>query len=425
MSKERAHIKKSYAFAFTGIMLLACNQANAGSFQLHEQCVTYLGLAYSGTASSATDASTEYYNTAGLTELKNPQLVLSGIYYHGNIKLYDARGTNNTGFNAGGPSTSHPASNAIIPSMHFSTPITKRWSFGIGVNTPFGLNTRYDNGSVARYVATTSKIMTMDITPGLAFKFNDQLSLGGGLDVMYLKAQISSAIRFQPTFGEGYVKNYAHGWSYGYHLGILFKPSADTKMGLAYFSLFNPHLSGHVDTLNYPSTTPPTSLTSKVNLPDRVVYSVTHKYTDNWTAMVDVEWAHWSRVRELRINYNTNTSAVEIVNNKNAFRFSLGTEYKPNNKWIVRGGLAYDESPIRTQYRIARLPDSDRYWVAIGAKYYLNKWISFDAGYAHLFFKNCSIAEVGSVAPDNKKSLYGNYKSSADLVGVQLTWNFV
>ncbi|HSX20724.1 MAG TPA: OmpP1/FadL family transporter [Gammaproteobacteria bacterium] len=407
----------------TGLLLcFTSQQAFAGSFQLHEQSVTYLGNAFSGTASTAEDASTGYYNPAGLPLLKNPQIVVSGIYYHGTIKLYNAHATNNLGANVASNPTSWPVSSALVPGVHLSANINKNWSVGIGVVAPFGLSTKYNSTSIARYMATKSEIQTIDITPSVAYKINCQWSVGAGFDAMHVKTVLDSDIFFG---SEGYVKNNGHAWTYGYHLGVLFQASKDTRMGLVYYSLFNPHIHAKVSTLGYPSASKPTSSSSTVNLPDRIVYSITHMYSDQWTGVGDVEWVHWSRLQSLTVNYNNNTATYIPMFGKNTWRVSLGANYKYSECLLFKGGIAYDESPIRTVYRIAPLPDSDRYWIALGVKYKVYKQLSFDVAYAHLFFKKCSIQETGTVNGVVRQTLYGNYKSSADLVGIQLTWNFV
>ncbi len=404
-------------------LILASSQAIAGAFALHEQSITYLGTAYAGTASTAEDASSVYYNPAALSELENAQAVLSAAYFKARTELYNATARTNAGIAVQANPTTYPASNAVIPGLHLGARINKDWAIGFGVNAPFGLNTRYSNTSIARYMGTISKLESLNLTPGFSYRVNNKFSIGAGFDAMHLKANISSAVNATGT--EGYSNNYGSGWTYGYHIGVFYKPSADTKMGLVYYSIFNPRVSGHVDAAAYPPTTPiPTTLTSDMKLPDRLVYSITHQYNYNWSAMGEVEWTHWSRLSELRINYNTGRSATELLYYKNAFRFAFGVNYKLNDPWLFKAGAAFDQTPVNAPYRTARLPDSNRTWLALGVKYKMNKNIWFDVGYAHLFFNKCTIQQVG-VAPDNRKTLSGNYKNSADLVGVQLTWNFV
>ena len=42
-------------------------------------------------------------------------------------------------------------------------------------------------------------------------------------------------------------------------------------------------------------------------------------------------------------------------------------------------------TPVRDQFRTARLPDSDRYWLAVGLGYEWTQDLRFDAAYVHIF----------------------------------------
>lgn len=415
-----------YKYSIAALLIAVSQHANAAAFALHEQSTTYLGTAFAGTTSPLTpDASSTYYNPASLSDMPNDQLILSGIYYYGHIKLYDASAINNIGAPVVASSVSHPASNALIPGMSLAMRINPDFVFGFSVSAPFGLNTRYDDESIARYMGTISKVESINFNPSISYKINNQFAVGAGFDAMRLKATLNSAIFYGV---EGYVNNTGHAWTYGYHLGLQYAPERDTKMGLVYFSIFNPHIRGTTETLGYPSPpipSAPTSLSSHIKLPDRLVYSVTHKYNSNWEGSGEVEYTHWSRLQQLVINYNNGRYSQENLNYKNTFRFALGAKYNYTDAWSFKGGLAFDQTPVKSEYRNVRLPDSDRFWVALGAKYVFNKYISLDAAYSHLFFKSASISEVGVVPGDTAKRVYGNYKNSADLVGVQLTWNFV
>lgn len=423
MSNNLTSIAKLGAKFFGLLSIYFAPNVYAGSFQLHEQSTTYLGNAFSGTASTAEDASTGYYNPAGLTFLKNNQAVLSAVYYYGAIKLYDARATNNLGANVNANPKNRPASNSVIPGMHLSANINKCWSVGLGAVAPFGLNTKYSSSSnsIARYEATDSGIKTVDITPSIAFKVNDQISVGAGFDAMYVKATLDSAIFFG---SEGFVNNEGDAWAYSYHVGALYQPTKETRMGLVYYSFYNAHLKGTVNVKNYPLTVP-TTVTTNLYLPDRIVYSITHDYTDKWTGVADIEWMHWTRFKYILLVYNTGAESYIPLFHKNAYRVAFGVNYKHSKCLMLKGGVSFDQSPVRTQYRIAPLPDSDRYWFALGLKYAFNKNLVFDIAYAYLNFKQCAIQERTVTNGAVKQSLYGNYKNSADLLGVQLTWNFV
>lgn len=89
------YIGKSVAVASS--MLFISMPVYAAGFALNEQSVTYTGNAYSGTSSATQDASTSYYNPAGLSELRYSQLVLGAAYFKPKIKLFNAVATDQLG----------------------------------------------------------------------------------------------------------------------------------------------------------------------------------------------------------------------------------------------------------------------------------------------------------------------------------------
>lgn len=402
---------------------VAAQNSYAAAFQLHDQSATYLGTAFAGTAAAGDlDASTTYYNPAFLAKMPNDQLVVSGVYIKGNTRLYNASARNNIGAVVNSSPTTRETGNAFVPGINLTKRINCNWVFGLGVGAPYGLATKYQATSIARYMATTSKINTVNINPSLGYRFNDKWFVGAGFDAMQVRATLDSAINFGV---EGYVNNYGDGWTYGYHVGVGFQPTRDTRMGLVYFSKYFPHLSGDVKAVAYPLAAKPTTLTADMTLPDRLVYSISHQYNDKWQAVGDLEWVHWSTIKTLRINYNNGRYTAENLSYENTFRLSLGAMYHYSCAWLFKAGFMLDQSPVNTLHRTARLPDSDRLWLALGAKFRVNQYVSLDAGYSHLFFKHATIAQSGVVPGDTAKKLYGDIHSYADLVGIQLTWNFV
>lgn len=407
----------------TGLMVaLASQQAMAGAFQLREQNTSYLGTAYSGTASTAEDCSTNFYNPAGLTELRHNQVVVSGVYYKGHLTMNDAVGLKATGLPVMANPKVKPASEALIPALHASARINSKWSVGISAVAPFGLSTRYQGDSVVRFVSTKSAIATTDITPSVAFKFNEKFSLGVGFDAMYLKATLASQVATGAAT-EGNLTNKGDSWAYGFHVGVLFSPSCCTQMGLTYFSQFDTTVKGDTTPTAIPTLVNRNSFRARVHLPDRFVYSITHKYSQKWTAVADVEWVHWSRLKDLTLVYNDGGMSRYSLQYQNSWRFALGGYYTASDCWKIKLGLAWDQSPVQNAYRKINLPDSNKFWLAIGAKYQWKKNLAVDIAYAHLRANKCSVFER---APNPATATAaGNYKNSANLLGVQLTWSMM
>jgi len=178
----------------------------AGSFQLSEQSVSSLGTAFAGGAASAEDASTLFFNPAGLARLDygefqmglhaiNPSDTFSNQGSRYNLPGTPFNGLPVTGTNDGNAGVFH-----IIGNTYFSQPILRNSSYGdltigVGVTAPFGLETDYSPDWVGRYAALRTKLLTLDVQPTIAWRYN-RVSFGAGLDIQYASARLTQAIDF-------------------------------------------------------------------------------------------------------------------------------------------------------------------------------------------------------------------------------------
>ena len=135
-----------------------------------------------------------------------------------------------------------------------------------------------------------------------------------------------------------------------------------------------------------------------------------------------MSWTGWSDFLVLRIVNGNGTPAVPTVteNWDDSYRYSVGANYHFNDRLTLRGGVAYDETPVSDAYRTARIPDEDRTWIAFGAQYHLSGRSVLDVGYAHLFVKDARInkTETGPV------TLTGTYEGAVDILSAQFTHSF-
>lgn len=420
-------------------LLFISNNANAGGFALNDQSATFLGNAYAGTSSAIQDASTGYYNPAGLSELEYSQILASGTYIKRHIKLENGIARTSTGGLITGNDPTKPRSSLTVPAAHIAWRANEKLSFGLGVVEIFGLDIEYGSADIARLMALKDKISTVDITPTFGYKVNRYFSFGAGLDIVKTNTTISSDVAWADSGPEanGYVKNSANSWTMGYHIGVLLKPWSHTKMGLVYFSALNPTFDGDTQSTNAVlfGAPPATKVSYKLRLPDRFNFSVTQNLNKKFNVMGELEWTRWSRLKTLQMNYNsTALPGIQSFYFKNTLRASLGTDYNATSNLVIKGGVAYDQSPATDTYRSAMIPDDDRYLLAIGIKYTFNKLISMTAGYSHAFYKNTTIAQTGvnnalnPVPPgfaQNLSTLNANVKSSADIFGLQITMNLL
>jgi long-chain fatty acid transport protein len=191
-----------------------------------------------------------------------------------------------------------------------------------------------------------------------------------------------------------------------------------TRVGLAYRSEIDATLEGDLKVNGVLATAP---VFASVTLPDSAALSVFHRLNERWELLADVSWTGWSDFDVLRIANTAGVAVVPVVteNWADSYRYSLGANYRVNERLMLRGGVAFDETPVSNAYRTARIPDEDRTWLAFGAQYRLSTKTVLDIGYAHLFVKDASVAD-----PVTGPIVRGSYDGSVDILSAQLTLDF-
>lgn len=455
MAKMRAQRANSFQItkAIIGLSALVASSTVFGAgFQIQEQNAAYLGTTYAGTAAWAKDASSAFYNPAALTHIKHKQLVLSGNLIWGRFDFEATRTNYPFALNPNSPivgdQDDDPGGLALVPGMHLGARITDELVFGFSVSAPFGLKSDYDSSGVMRYIATTSELRTIDIVPSLAWRATDWLSVAAGPDFLFADAKLDVATNFGGPFApvnqDGFQKNRARDWAFGWHAGFLVDVDEGTRFGMHYRSKFNVGAEG--DSRNFVNlAVPPVAgngyyttrkLQSAVTLPETLVASLYYEVQPCLALVADVAWTRWSRFKDLTLKYSParpfpGLDTITHEEWKNTWRVALGANYEYNSDWEFRMGVAWDESPVKPEFRTARIPDTDRIWLGFGVGYALADCLHVDAGYAHLFFKDGYLHDRGPhFVSTNMPALgfgavEGNFSPAADIFGVQLRYDFV
>jgi long-chain fatty acid transport protein len=404
--------------------------SNAAGFALIEQSGSGMGNAYAGAAAIAEDASTIYFNPAGMTYIEGTQVV-------GALHLIRPRGRFNN--EDSDPATGKPLGGeggdigdlAFVPNFYYKRDISDAVKFGLGVGAPFGLKTEYDKNWLGRFQGIKSDLKTVNINPALAFKVNDQLSLGFGINAMWIQAELTNAIN-AGGLGERSLKVKGDDWGFGYNLGAIYQVTPDTRFGLAFRSKVDQQLKGDATSTftlfnASPTQTLNTNVTAETSLPETLSFSGFTHLDDRWDLMGDVTWTRWSRFRELRIvrdNGTNTTLGVTPENWNNTMRYSLALNYKYSDTIKLRAGIAYDEEAIDNESRTVRIPGNDRKWLTFGANWKATPNTSLDIGYAHLFISNPSINNNNEQPSLASGRVSGDYDASVDMISMQVTHNF-
>src|SRR3546814_2054515 len=88
--------------------------------------------------------------------------------------------------------------NGIIPigSLFGVVEVHERIKLGLGITSPFGLSSEYEDDWVGRYNTLLSGIATVDINPSVAVRIADWLSIGGGVSMQYVEGRRRNDLDF-------------------------------------------------------------------------------------------------------------------------------------------------------------------------------------------------------------------------------------
>lgn len=424
--------------------------ARGGGFQLFEQSVKGLGNAYAGSAASAEDAATVFFNPAGMIRLPGTQVQGAAHVIATRADFTNQGSTTNNGQPLLGPE----ADGGIVAAVwngYITHALGDRIALGFGVNSPFGLETAYASGWVGRYHAIESELQTINLSPSIALSLNEVFSIGLGIDVQYIDVKLSNAIDFgtllaptgltSPQANDGFQELKASDWGVGYNLGILFFPEGTTRLGVAFRSRIDYDLVGKarfdktttidaaLAAVGRASLFQDTGVKADATLPETMSAGLYHRLTPTWAVLAGFAWTHWNTLQDsilIRFENTAQPDQMLVLNYQDTFRYSLGLDYYPNNNLTLRAGIAYDETPIpNAESRSARLPDNDRLWLALGLSYYVKERFSLDIGYAHLFVDDANIrSPLPTENPRLQSILVGKFENSVDIVSAQVSWFF-
>lgn len=461
--KQLAQAVAALAFAF------GAQQAIGAAFSIQTQSGSGLGNAYAGGAAAAEDASTVWSNPAGMSRFSSVQFVAAGTAVITSFKLNND-GSLPAGNQPLGGNGGDAGGTVFLPAMYLVVPINQQFQFGIGVNVPFGLETDWDDGWLGRYQGLNSKVETINVNPALSWKINDQFTVGAGFSWQRAKLSFSSAQNYggaiaagcvassacQPfaapvakaTFGlDSSVNLDASDDAWGWNIGAMWNITPNTRIGVHYRSDIKYNASGNVNfgLPTIPSTGNPQldgvlaalaaqaaanpnlqsgGVNGSIKVPSITNLSFFTKINPQWDFMADLQYTNWSTIQYLTFNRTNGAAPISTYENfRNTWRGSAGVNYYVNDAWKLRGGIAYDQSPVRDAERTPRLPDNNRFWLAGGAQYTYGKNWKFDLGVAYEFVDNATTNQNNG-STGQYGLIKGDYSVSAWLIGGQVAYSF-
>jgi long-chain fatty acid transport protein len=411
---------------------LLSSNAQAGGILIYEAGQEGNGLANAGAAALATDPSVLMSNPAGLTELKGTQISANGQLILGDMRF--SRDSNNQFDGNEGGNTLQYLPGA---SLFVSHQIDERSAVGFGMYGNFGLALDYDDDWAGRYFNQEAAVIGVSFQPTLAHKFTDDLSIGIGPRIMYAYYRNETAInnnllglRDSP---DGQLEYKDTDVGAGINLGLLYRLSERTQIGLAYTSKIdlefkdspsvrkvdNPIINAALRRLDADS------LELDMSVPQTVLLSIAHDLSPQWKLLGSLGWQDWSQFGEIGVEVDANATDVTRTADrkyKDTWHASMGAQYQmtPRLRWSM--GLGYDSSAVDDKDRTVDNPMGEAWRLATGVNYQIDEGLDVHAAYTLVWLGDMDVEQTKSRSGE---TLSGTYRNAAlHILGGGATWRF-
>jgi len=407
----------------------------ASGFAISGKSASNLGNAFSGTSVLAEDASVVYTNPAAMQQLQGQHFSALVHSIGSELQFSDA------GSNVSGPASTRVDEPHYVPNLYAVSPLGEDVRFGVGIYAPFGLGLDYEDDWQGRYITTNSHMRIVNFSPALAFRIDERLNLGLGIDFQHLDATLENAVDFDAiclayapilgsctSKGDGSQRLNGSNWAVGYSFGLTYDLSETTRLGMSFHSATRHDIAGDSDFENQPDELIALDIFSDTGgnltlmLPETLDLGLSHRLSPRLQLMADATWTRWSRYDELVVEFDNRTPTSRTEENwHDTWRLSLGGNYRMNEAWLLRAGLSHDPTPVPdARHRSPRVPCATRNWLSLGSNVVLDQGVDLDLALSYTLPVSYKIDNTDSLG----NNLRGEYDSEILYLTAQLNWAF-
>lgn len=408
------------------LMTLVSASMFAGGYRVSIQGQKQLAMGHTGVA-VVNSAEVAFFNPAGMSFLDKKFNLSIG----GNALIAKTRFQNSMyNWQAG-------TDNLGTPFSVYATYKIKDWvSFGLAVYTPYGSSVEWDKNWQGAYLVNNIDLKAIFVQPTLSFKIGDVMSIGGG--PIYATGSVTLNKNLAPEgsyLGNTNVDLEAKGiTAWGYNVGMMFKPMKEITLGFDYRSEIMMEARGGSAVYNDLSVAVqgnpalnPTTFDADLPLPAEITAGISFQPNDKWLFAFDYNHTKWSIYKSLDVNFANGTTSQNLRNYKDSNTYRLGAQYKASNKFTLRAGWYFDESPVQDGYFAPETPRNDSNGYTGGLTYQINDKLGIDLSFLYLHFDETNNSYDYYDNPTTNtgySSFGGTYKSSVFSPGIGITYGF-
>ncbi|KFC79985.1 OmpP1/FadL family transporter [Buttiauxella agrestis] len=363
--------------------LLFSSLSHASALYFYEIGTEDTALAGAGQAARAGDASTIVTNPAGMTRLPD-HIFTGGVQaLGGNI---DYQLDNSSQQSPGNVMNVMPNASGF-----YSQKINDDLYAGIGLYGNYGLGIDFGNWAGDRLIKK-STLMAMTLSPSLAYKLSDRVSVGASANINYGFLSLTRNVDGEDD------KQKDHDWAMSYRLGLLMELTDQTRAGVTWNSetKYDFSIDGKARLPNLPNVQYDLPITAQVNAPQQIMVSLVHDINKQWSVMGDLGWQDWSRFGAPQVSV-VGQPLDKTNRMKDTWHTALGVQYRPTDQWRLNAGVAFDSTPYDSQSNVAMtIPTGDEWRFATGAQYQLTTAsnVGFAVEYLHMQSSKTQTPEI-------------------------------
>ncbi|MFT3931574.1 MAG: outer membrane protein transport protein [Spongiibacteraceae bacterium] len=406
--------------------------AFGSGFALNELSARSTAQAFAGRVSDADEAATVATNPAGMSLLKHAEVSFGASFVDAKSDISNVSSKVSV-LNVSGTNDGDMIPFTSIPFGYYVQPIDDKLALGFGVYAPFGLATEHEDTFQGRYFGTVSDIQVITFQPTVSYKLTNNLSLGLGITYNRFDGKLEKAIFTGASSPDARAKVKGDDDAWGYNLGAIYEFSADTRIGLTYYSKVKYTLDGHTTLSSVPVPLGGPSLRYNASLdietPDRIDLGITHNLTPDLTLHGEIVRTNWKTLDEIRVENETSNpvfaTSVEPLDWDKTMLYSIALSYKLAPQWILRGGFALDEQPMSDSTRSVRLPAGDRKIYSLGTTWSPMQSLDIDLAYMYIKEDSATVSQRTSTLSGGLPITYSaKFENEINIFALQGTWKF-
>ncbi|NMT63290.1 TonB-dependent receptor [Marinobacter sp. W62] len=441
----------------------------AGGFSLNEQSASAMGVANAGTAANPENATTVFFNPAGMSQLSGNNISFGAAVLDIDAELKEGTGraVRDNGRPVTGRTGGDIADLAVLPNLYMTREVNDWLDVGFGIHVPYGLEADYEDDFKGRFFADETELKVIAFSPSIAVNDGNGLSLGAGVNIIYAEGKLTKFRDYSGTearFGlpagtldDGYADLEGDDVALTFAFGMLWELSEQTQFGLSAQTGTELELDGDAEIRGFPqgglvdgelAFSQPTiteKATVPLEIPESITFGARHRLTDAVTLLAGATWAKWSRFEALDIVSREDNGPLSSrtgpalgddrliahvsENWKDTWQANVGAIWQATPEWAFKAGYAWDESPVNEDFRTARIPSGDREWLTLGAQYAdaRSGW-TVDVAAGVLLFDDEEVDEqnydVNDEPMPGEARFQGIYELDAWSAGIQVSKSF-